>query len=286
VQDSLPRFRIGELARRAGVTTHVLRAWETRYGLLRPARTPGGFRLYSERDAARIAAMQANVAAGMSAAEAAAAVLADDEGPTAGRMPSVDDGARWLRAALDRLDEDGAQAALDRLLASLTLETVLRDVVLPYLHDLGERWAAGETSIAYEHFASNLLRARLVGLARGWGRGGSPTAVLACAPGELHDLPLVAFGLALRARGGRVVYLGADTPVTTLADAARDVDADVVVVSATVRERFSDARTELARLARERRVAIGGAGASETAAAAIGAEHLATDPVTAAATLV
>jgi len=55
--------------------------------------------------------------------------------------------------------------------------------------------------VAQEHFASNVLRGRLLGLARGWGEGVGPRAVLACAPGELHDLPLIVFGLTLAGRG-------------------------------------------------------------------------------------
>src|SRR4029077_9976320 len=99
--------------------------------------------------------------------------------------------------------EAGAHAALDRLLSAFTLETVLRDAVLPYLHELGERWERGEASIAQEHFASVLVRGRLLGLARGWGGGGARLALLACLPREKHDLGLICFGLAPRGQGGR-----------------------------------------------------------------------------------
>src|SRR5688500_11462563 len=68
-------LRIGELSRRLGVSDHVLRAWERRYGLLRPVRTAGGFRLYSEADLDRVRRMQAYLAQGLSAAEAARAAV-------------------------------------------------------------------------------------------------------------------------------------------------------------------------------------------------------------------
>ena len=71
-------------------------------------------------------------------------------------------------------DEPRAQAILDRLLAVATVDTSCPDVVLPYLHELGDRWERGEASIAQEHFASSVLRGRLLGLARGWGRGLGP----------------------------------------------------------------------------------------------------------------
>src|SRR5690349_24662351 len=109
--NSLPpaELRIGELSRRLGVSDHVLRAWERRYGLLRPVRTTGGFRLYSEADLDRVRRMQAYLDQGLSAAEAARAVL-DGEPPAdigAGGPAHhlrLTDAAATLAAALDEFD--------------------------------------------------------------------------------------------------------------------------------------------------------------------------------------
>src|SRR4051812_40180186 len=140
-QAERPTLRIGELSRRVGVSDHVLRAWETRYGLLHPSRSAGGYRLYSEADADRIRRMQAHLADGLSAAEAAQAVLAEAGGGAVAPSPAGGVGVGGLsvslRAALDAFDEPAAQAALDRLLAELSLPSVLRDVVMPYLSELG-----------------------------------------------------------------------------------------------------------------------------------------------------
>jgi methanogenic corrinoid protein MtbC1 len=187
-----------------------------------------------------------------------------------------------LEDALDRLDEPGAHAAFDSLLARFTLQTVLRDVLLPYLHQLGERWERGEASVAQEHFASNMLRGRLLGLARGWGQGGSARAVLACAPGELHDLPLIIFGLTLAGRGWSITYFGPDTPIATIQESLTDVAPHLVVISATSSRRFRAAQAQLLELARHVPVALAGAGATDRLALAAGAVLLRGDPVTAA----
>ena len=84
-----PLLRIGELSRRLGVSGHVLRAWESRYGLLQPVRSAGGFRLYSEADEMRVRRMQAHLAGGLSAAEAARTVLREDTGDGVGLAPSA-----------------------------------------------------------------------------------------------------------------------------------------------------------------------------------------------------
>ena len=270
-------LRIGELSRRSGVSPELLRAWERRYRLLHPTRSKGGLRLYSLEDLERVRLMQHHLARGLAAAEAAA--LATEQPPAAfGAETPLADAKDELADALAAFDEPRAHAMLDSLLATATIDTVLATVVMPYLHELGERWERGDASVAQEHFASAVLRGRLLGLGRGWGRGLGPRIVLACAPGEQHDLGLIAFGLALRARGWRVVYLGADTPLTSVADAAHASDAVFAVVSAVTPKAFRAHLDELRALARKQRLCLGGAGAAE-AELDLDAEILSGDPV-------
>jgi DNA-binding transcriptional MerR regulator len=285
-------LRIGELSRRVGVSDHVLRAWETRYGLLSPVRSAGGFRLYSDSDERRVRRMQFHLAQGLSAAEAARTAI--DEAQTRAESSSVTRGfatsgraellelARALQLALDDLDEPAAHAVLDRLLSDFTLVTTLRDVMLPYLHELGERWERRDISIAQEHFASNVIRGRLAGLARGWGTGNGPRAIVACPPDELHDLPLLIFGIVLNRSGWRVDYFGASTPVEELVQEAGRSRPELVVVAATTTDRFTAIRTGLARLAAVAPLALAGDGATKRLADEIGARLLTGDPVTAA----
>jgi len=283
--------RIGELSRRVGVTPEVLRAWERRYGLLSPTRTDGGFRLYEEDDERRIRRMLEHLEQGLSAAEAARLALAD---PPARLDPATatDDGTgaltaaalgAQLRQALDEFDDVTANSVLDRLLGSHPLESVLRDAVLPYLHELGERWARAEASVAQEHFASALLRGRLLALARDWGRGRGPHALLACIPGDQHDLGLICFGLALRAHGWRITYLGADTPLYTLIETTDLLQPALVVVSAAISDLAQSALGGLRELACVAPLGLAGAGTDAGTAETVGAQWLNEDPVTAAA---
>ena len=157
--------------------------------------------------------------------------------------PATEGLATELAEALDRFDEDGANRTLDRLLAALSLETVMQQVLLPYLHVLGNRWASGEISVAQEHFASSLIRGRLLGLARGWGAGRAQALLLACPPGEEHDLGLIMFGIAAWRRGWRIVYLGQDTPIETIAQAVDAVDPALVVLAVAEGRRSRATRT-------------------------------------------
>jgi MerR family transcriptional regulator, light-induced transcriptional regulator len=282
--DSDGVLRIGELSKRSGVSPELLRAWERRYGLLRPVRSAGGLRLYTSADVERVRVMRQHLADGLAAAEAAALAMRAGVGDAATPMALDPEAVRDdLADALDRYDEPRAQAILDRLLAVATVDTLLSEVVLPYLHELGERWQRGDVSVAQEHFASSVVRGRLLGLARGWGLGLGPTAVLACLPGEQHDLGLIAFGLALRSRGWRIVYLGSDSPIETVEQVSRQLDPRLVVLAAASSERVEPVVTELRALAGRHRLALGGAAAEDDALEASGALALSGDPIAEAA---
>lgn len=151
--DERGNLRIGELSRRVGVSPELLRAWERRYGLLQPTRSPGGFRLYSGADEERIRAMQQNLEGGLSAAEAAQAVLRGRGSGEAG-PPDLSESRAGLQDALERYDEAAANSLFDWLLAAFGTDTVLVEVVLPVLRSLGEGWVEGRVTIAQEHFAS------------------------------------------------------------------------------------------------------------------------------------
>jgi DNA-binding transcriptional MerR regulator len=274
-------MRIGELARRTGVSPELLRAWERRYGLLQPARSDGGFRLYSFDDEARVRRTLALINDGMAAAEAAqqakeepvAEVRLESMAPTA-----VAELVSRMRAALDRFESHEAHAAIDGLLSHLSVESFVTEVAVPYLHELGERWSAGTASIAQEHFAANLLRGRLLGMARDWGSGRGQRAVLACLPGESHDIGLILFGLLLARRGWRIAFLGSDTPLETLRTAVAAVRPALVVLSTVDHRRLDGVITALRPLTKEVRVAIAGP-LDETAAARAGIIRLPDDIV-------
>src|SRR4051794_5578126 len=167
---------ISELSRRVGVSAARLRSWERRYGLLQPRRTRGNYRMYSAVDEARVRLMQRHLLEGVPAAQAAELAVAARFSVVPGKATAVrlDEAERTrgeMGEALERFDETGAQRALERLFATFSPITVVRDVLVPYLHEIGERWADAHLSVAQEHFASSFMHARLLALARGWDRG-------------------------------------------------------------------------------------------------------------------
>jgi MerR family transcriptional regulator, light-induced transcriptional regulator len=194
----------------------------------------------------------------------------------------ADDLAETLAQALETFDEGEAHLVLDRTFASLGLERAVSEVLMPYLRAVGERWARGELTVGQEHFASRLIEGRLLAMARGWNRAPGPKAVLACPPGEQHTLPLIAFGLVLRNRGWRSVYLGADAPPSTVLMAVDTVEPEILVMSAARTECFAPVVRQLSTLATKATLLLAGAGATPEIVARAHARPLPGDPVEAA----
>jgi DNA-binding transcriptional MerR regulator len=271
-------LRVGELARRIGVSPETLRAWERRYGVLRPTRTAGGYRVYGAADAARAERMRTLIDAGWAASQAARSIA-----PAGLEDVGIEIVAERLEAALLDLDAETSSALLDHVFAAHSLAEVLDAVVLPVLRAVGDGWELGRVSIAQEHFAADLLGGRLRALSHGWDAGTGPRAVLACPSGERHDLGLLSCGLALREHGWRITYLGADTPGVALEDAVDRVRPDALVIGVLQSEPMARAAGTLAGLGSGTRVLVGGAGALPTLVDAAGATRLPDDPVAAAA---
>lgn len=232
-------LRIGEVARRTGLGVATLRAWERRYDLLRPTRTDGGHRLYTESDVARVRAVQELVEVGWAVGAAAEAVRATAAGrPTGARSPAEHRSGLGdeLRAALDAFDEVTAEAVLDEAFAHDDTAAALDEVVLPTIRWIAVGWEEDDRVIAREHLATNLLRPRLQRILRT-----SPTvagrAIVAAAPEhEEHDLGLLAASVVAAVGGWRVHFLGARTPTRVLDRAVSELRPAVVLVGGISRD--------------------------------------------------
>ena len=237
-------LRIGEVSRRTGVAVPTLRAWERRYGLLEPARTDGGHRLYSETDVERVRAMSRLLNDGWSAAAAAREVLRTPATvtplrpvETSGPVTAAERLIGRLRAAIDAFDSQAADGAVDDVFARLEVPRALDEVLLPVLRSVGDGWQEDPRVIAREHFASNTLRPRLQRLLGTAPRGATRSCLAAAPDGEDHDLGLLAAAAVAADAGWRVHYLGARMPTPALERSVAELRPDVVLIGSLNRER-------------------------------------------------
>ncbi len=236
-----PVLRIGEVARRTGVTVATLRAWERRYGLLEPHRTDGGHRLYREADVERVRSMSRLLDEGWSAAAAAREVLREPAPvvalrSVAGGGDAAADLISRLERAVDAFDAGAADEVVDDTFARLQVPTALDEVLLPVLRRVGEGWQDDPRVIAREHFASNTLRPRLQRLLRSRASAGSRSVLAAAPEGETHDLGLLAGAAIAVDAGWKVHFLGADTPTAALERSAAQLRPTAVLIASMFRE--------------------------------------------------
>lgn len=219
-----------------GVNPVTLRAWERRYGLIAPVRTGGGHRLYSRADIDSIHRIVAAVGSGVSVGHVQRPAAVATAPPARGRPAGAWAACRNAMAdAIAQFDETRLARIHSDALAVHSPDAVTRNVLMPLLAMLGERWRRSDAGIAEEHFLGVYLRNKLG--ARFHHRSGAPQGpklLAACLPGEHHETGLLMFGLAAHDRGFRVVMLGADMPLAQLAPAARHARAAAIVLSCTV----------------------------------------------------
>jgi DNA-binding transcriptional MerR regulator/methylmalonyl-CoA mutase cobalamin-binding subunit len=260
-------YRIQSVARLTGISTATLRAWERRYHLVAPVRSPKGYRLYSDDEVARLRRIKALLEQGLRIGEAVERVRREHPAMLPADSTSAADvgsAREGLLAGLLAMDRGAASRAYERLAFVPPLRRA-DEVLLPIAQALGDLWARGEASVAQEHFASAFIRERLAGLMESMDApGAGPEAVCACLPGERHELGLLGAALHLAANGCHVVYLGADVPLQDLAAtlaARRPALLCVSVVCSTEPGTFAAAVRDLKAAAPEgTHVVIGGRG--------------------------
>jgi MerR family transcriptional regulator, light-induced transcriptional regulator len=218
-----------------GVNAVTLRAWERRYGFIRPLRTPKGHRLYTYAHIEIIRRVLGLVERGVPISQVGR--LIDAEAESQPRRGAAAHGP-WrdylerMTAAIVRLDEQELDQIYEQALSVHSAEKVTRHLTLPLLVLLGDRWKTVTGAIAEEHFLAMYLRSKLgASLIHGMRYGTGPRLLAACAPGEFHEIGLLLFALEAQNAGMRTVLLGADTPIAELAMAQRRCAADALVIS-------------------------------------------------------
>jgi MerR family transcriptional regulator, light-induced transcriptional regulator len=236
-------LNIAAVARRTGIGADTLRKWERRYGVLHPNRTSGGQRRYDERDVARVEWLRDRLGEGFRIGEAAALLESDQsdaESSTAGLRDAI-------VAAVGELDAHRLVGVIEQSFTLYDVETAVEEIVAPALRVVGDRWREGAECIAEEHLLSEVVLARLRSLLGDRRPALRGTAVLACAPGEQHELGLLALAVLLQADGWLAIYLGADTPLEAAVTTSLRTDADLLCLSARDAGTKALVETELAR---------------------------------------
>ena len=250
------------VARRTGLTAHVIRIWEKRYGAVAPQRTGTNRRLYSEVQIERLGLLREVTQAGHSIGHVAklpteklrklASEAVSPNGPAAsGRQqpPATMSFLDEAIAAVKELDAPRLEASLKRAETALGGQGLLQRVIAPLAQTIGELWRDGSITAAHEHFASAVIRIFLGHAAKAFAAGDSaPVIVVATPTGQIHELGALLVGAAAANLGWQVTYLGASLAAAEIAGAARQNRARVVALSLVYPEDDSRLAGQLAKL--------------------------------------
>jgi DNA-binding transcriptional MerR regulator/methylmalonyl-CoA mutase cobalamin-binding subunit len=275
-------------ARRTGLSAHVIRAWEKRYGAVEPKRTPTGRRVYQTEDLERLILLRRATLAGRSIGQVAKLpmpelkrLVEEDESAAANVHPTRPEaqaprpgarsgGAQLLAACVDAvaaLDTAALQRALDEGSVSLSRPALMEQVIVPLMHRVGDLWRDGSLRVAHEHLASAVVRSFTGNLNGAFPSSTSAPAIVVTTPsGQLHEIGALLAAATAASEGWRTTYLGPSLPADEIAGAVRQTGARAVALSVVYPADDPHVRTELLKLSQlvgaETTILVGGPGAS------------------------
>ncbi|MEO5798994.1 MAG: cobalamin-dependent protein [Gemmatimonadales bacterium] len=279
---SLHKHPMRLVIRESGLSADVLRAWEKRYQAVTPARSAGGQRLYSDDDLVRLSLLQQLTTSGRNISQVARLSAAELR-----TMLASSTGQRSTQSTETEIDDAGVESLLTRLHAATavlddqTLERLLwpvalrlgavaaiERVVAPFLREIGARWHRQDLNPAHEHLATAVVQRALYRLREGTTPPeDAPRIVVASLQGERHELGLQIVAAVAASEAWRVIFLGADLPTQSIAEATIGAKARVLAISIVSGARNTPVVAELTALHRTLSpgvsLVVGGAGAAQ-----------------------
>jgi DNA-binding transcriptional MerR regulator/methylmalonyl-CoA mutase cobalamin-binding subunit len=237
-------YPVRTVVRLTGLSADIIRAWERRYGVVAPIRGPRGARLYTAADVSHLRLLARVVDSGRAIGDVAGLSSAELEALASSQQPqSETNGAlqpalagpaavvEHVLAAIERFDMVQIERLLSDSLVAMSSGPFARSVVAPLLTEVGQRWSAGQLTVADEHLLTGVLRNLLSGLIRSRTTTAQPHVLLATPTGERHEFGLLLVSLLLLDGGLGLRYLGIDLPAAEIVAAARRSRAAVVGLS-------------------------------------------------------
>jgi len=231
-------FPIRTVSELTGVNAITLRAWETRYGLIEPIRKSSGHRLYTQEHIDLINRVVGLLDRGMRIGQINAETLSGadlDSDSTEQRQDHWQRHINGMIAAIIRFDESSLERIYGEALSFYPVRVVTDKLLTPLMRELGERWANKRGSVAEEHFFGFYLRNKLGARFHHRSRTQTgPRLLLACLPGDLHEIGLLLFALDACDQGFQTVLLGANMPLEELPAAVKKTKSDALVLSGVI----------------------------------------------------
>lgn len=240
-----PKYPIRVVASRTGLSTHLIRMWERRYGAVEPDRTESKRRLYSDEDVKRLTLLRRATQAGANIGQIANRSTEDLEElvrdfeqvspEPIGRRSDGPDPSYFARLAIDaveKLDSRAAESALLQASVALGRTVLFEEVLRPLLIRIGDEWSAGTLKVAHEHLASSVIRSFLGHMAENTPVDKTAPPIVVTTPaGQLHEFGALMAAVTAASAGWRIIYLGPNIPAEDIAAAVRQSESEALALS-------------------------------------------------------
>ena len=249
--EETPGHPIKVVVRRTGLSAHVIRVWEKRYGAVEPARTETNRRLYSDEEIARLQCLRQAIQAGHSIgriarlpaeeleelvrADQAAAALTPRPTGGSGEQEGGGDRGQFLEramAAVKELDAASLEEQLVRASVALSQRALIEEVIQPLMEGIGRMWREGDLRVADEHMATAVVRSFVGNMRAAFQVSESAPHVVATTPaGQLHELGALLASIVARSEGWNSTFLGPNLPAEEIAGASAQTGAGAILLS-------------------------------------------------------
>ncbi|WP_447970898.1 MerR family transcriptional regulator [Nitrospira sp. M1] len=244
-----PGYRIKTVADLTGLSTHVIRKWEERYLLLTPLREPNGYRRYDEADIQLLLYLQWQISKGQTIGELAhigraqlRQTMNEDPIDCSTLSPEFQPSALTIILAARRVDRSTIESAVHTVVNQLGLLDALYHILFPTLRAIEELWHHGQLCMTSEHLVTQTIRYHLANALRKTSHTHNPTAIIACAPHNFHEIGAMTAALLLQNNGWNSVYLGVNSDIDLVRLACERRQGKLVILSTRLEQSEKDMR--------------------------------------------
>lgn len=239
---------IQAVSHRCGLSPHVIRIWERRYGALTPSRTDTNRRMYCDDEIERLTMLRELTESGyriscvakLKAPELQELLqkhLAQGSADTfAGNdAEDLERAEQFVAGCIDaakKYESDRLRRLLIRARMSLGQRGMLHQVICPLIQEVGLGWQEGKLRPGHEHIATAVIREILLTPVPGSTVAtNAPEIVVSTPVGEIHELGAMLVVSSARDLGWRVTYLGPNLPIEEIAACVKSRNAAALALS-------------------------------------------------------
>ena len=238
ISNDSQKYRIKSVASTTGLSAHVIRKWEERYHLVHPQRGPNGYRLFTEDDIQFLLYLKSQLDHGESIGQLAQAgehELRQSMHHVPLNLSGIaplywNDTQEMIRLARHQ-DLRAITTMIEKWINHMGLEKALDSIIFPLLRLIGELWHQGGMSLREEQSVSRLVRQHLINVLREEPPLGGPHALIACVPGDFHEIAPLTAAVLLRGLGWHSIYLGPNVSFEMLEMALRRKQTQLILLA-------------------------------------------------------